>query len=135
MSEHLLKNHPLPVAGLLAIFSLPLHLFLPEAVSHALAALILALIAGIYIGFAVVADRLGQIILQLGVALGFTVFAVLAWMINPVWLAAGYVAHGLWDAAHHYRLSDVEFPRWYFPLCAAYDIIAGTGLALIWSFN
>lgn len=127
-----INDHPVPVAGILALISLPVHLLLPEDASYAGAAIVLGMIAGIYIGFAVVANRLDQILLQLFVALGFAGFALIAWMTNPIWIAAGYVAHGLWDAAHHFRLSKVAFPRWYIPLCAVYDILAGLGLAVIW---
>lgn len=135
MSDHQLKKHPIPIAGLLAIISVPIHFFLPQDASFAVAAVLLAVIAGIYVGFAVVADRTGQIMLQLGVALAFAGFAVIALLTNPVWIAAGYVAHGLWDAAHHFQLSDLKFPRWYIPMCAAYDIAAGIGLALIWTIR
>ena len=135
MSEHIIQKHPLPVAGLMAVLSVPVHLFLPSSWSYAFAAVLLALIAGIYVGFAVVNDRPQQIVLQLLVAILFAVFATVAWLVNPFWLAAGYAAHGLWDIAHHLRLSKLSFPRWYIPLCAAYDLAAGVGLALIWSIK
>lgn len=134
MTDHALKRHPVPVAGIIALISLPVHLVLPAQASYALAAIVLGLIAGIYIGFAVVSENQRQIVLQSIVALLFACLAVLVWLTNPILLAVGYVAHGLWDAAHHWRISDLAFPRWYIPFCAAYDVFAGIGLALIWSF-
>lgn len=129
---HLVHRHPLPAAGVLALISLPVHLFLPEQVSYAFAAILLGMISGIYVGFAVIANQMKQMLLQLGVALTFVGFSLFAWHYNPLSIAAGYIAHGLWDAAHHYRISDLAFPRWYIPLCAAYDILAGLGLFVIW---
>lgn len=133
MSGHILERHPVPVAGVLALVSLPIHVFLPANISYAFAALLIALIAGIYVGFAVVADDLTQIAIQLVVAICFMLSAMIAWLFSPVWIAAVYVAHGLWDAVHHFEISPTRFPKWYIPLCALYDVLAGVGLAVIWS--
>ena len=134
MTDHALRKHPVSVAGLLALISVPIHLFLPSDVSYAFAALLISLIAGIYVGFAVVADDISQIALQLAVALSFMSSALIAWLVSPVWIAAVYVAHGVWDAAHHFEISQTRFPKWYIPFCAFYDVIAGLGLFLIWTW-
>lgn len=133
--DHVVARHPLPVAGILALVTLPIQAVLPMELSMQFAAGILALIAGIYIGFAVLDGRLSRLAIETFVALLFSIFAITALAINPVWLAAGYIAHGIWDALHHTPLFDVEFPRWYIPMCAAYDVLAGIGLLVIWSLK
>ena len=132
-SPTILENHPVPIAGILALITLPVHLLLPIAISHLLAAGVLALIGGVYIGFAAIDGRTSRIILETCVGLAFAVFAMVSLQIEPLWLAAGYVFHGLWDALHHSPWFDVKMPKWYIPLCAAYDIAAGIGLFIIWS--
>lgn len=131
-SEQVLSKHPLPVAGLLAVVSLPIHLLLPENLSQAGAATVLAMIAGVYIGFAVQDGRLHLIALEAAVAIAFTVFAAIALLHNPLLIPLGYIAHGLWDAAHHRHRVQTDLPDWYIPLCALYDVLAGLGLWLIW---
>lgn len=132
MAQHILERHPIPAAGLLAIATIPFHLALPQQASELLAAGILALIGGIYIGFAVVDGRISRIALETFVAVLFAVFAMTLLALAPVWLAADYIAHGIWDAAHHSPLFDTHFPRWYIPACAVYDVIVGLALFLIW---
>lgn len=92
------------------------------------------MIGGVYIGFAVMDGRLSQLILEGVVAIAFVVYAMLALYINPLLLALGYILHGLWDTAHHSPLFDVKMARWYIPACAAYDIVVGIGLYIIWVF-
>lgn len=133
MTATVLEKHPLPVAGLLALVSLPIHALLPLQWSQMLAAGILALIGGVYIGFAAVDGRPWIITLETCVALLFAVGAMAALALSPWWIAAGYIAHGLWDWLHHTPAFDHTVPRWYIPLCAAYDVLAGVGLLLIWS--
>lgn len=133
--KSLLAKHPLPIAGLLALISLPIHAVLPEPLSMQLAAGILALIAGVYIGFAAKDGRISCLILETCVAVLFAVFAMVALAINPLWIVAGYIAHGAWDALHHSPFFDVEMPRWYIPMCAAYDVLAGIGLLIIWTLK
>ena len=127
-----IDRHPVPIAGLLAIASIPIHAVLPFWWSHQIAALVLALIAGVYIGFSVVDGRLKTIIIEVMVAIGFVGFAAGSMIYNPLWLPLGYIAHGLWDILHHSPLFNLKMPRWYIPLCAAYDILAGIGLWVIW---
>ena len=125
--------HPLPLAGLLALASLPLHLALPERASIVVAAVLLAAIGGIYVGFALLDGRPQVIIRECAVAAAFAAFAAFCLLHAPLALPLGYVAHGLWDALHHERGLTLAMPRGYVPLCAVYDVLAGAGLWLIWT--
>ncbi len=133
MHHHIFARHPIPAGGLLALATVPIHAIVPLAWSQSLAAGILALIGGVYIGFAALDGRSGQLALEGVVGVGFAIFSMAALEIEPWWLPVGYVAHGLWDAAHHSRLFDVTMPRWYILACAVYDIVAGLGLLAVWA--
>jgi hypothetical protein len=52
-------------------------------------------------------------------------------------LPAAYLAHALWDLAHHNRsnLRLVAIPQWYVPWCVMIDVIVGLGLIVIWHWN
>ena len=127
-------KHPLPVAGVLALASLPIHLLLPLNVSQALAAGVMCMIAGIYVGFAALDGRRSRLLIEGAVALSFTVASIAALLANPLLIALVYIAHGFWDAAHHKHGLQLSMPAWYVRFCAAYDVLAGIGLWLIWTY-
>jgi hypothetical protein len=100
---HALAVHPLLTGSGLAVLSLPLHLVLPPAISTVLAGLTLALIAGVYLGFAFADGRLSVMFTELFVALGFTGAALAGVIFWPAWTAIAIAAHGFWDWAHHHE--------------------------------
>jgi hypothetical protein len=62
---------------------------------------------------------------------------VSAWVV-PI----AYIAHGIWDYAHHEgskfasrSWKFVVVPAWYPPFCALYDWVAAATLAVIWSLR
>jgi hypothetical protein len=95
--------------------------WIPDPIAFHTAAL--ALIAGIYGGFAFADGRVGIILLE-GTAL--TAFAVLALMglwVAPVFVGVGLVLHGVWDLAHRPRGIPTRLPRWYPAFCATWDFV------------
>lgn len=128
----LLQKHPKAIGGILALLSVPIHAVLPFWWSHQFAALLLTAIAGIYLGFAVLDGRTTRLIREGVVALVFIGFSAFAMIYNPLWLPAGYIAHGIWDWLHHAPAFRLKMPSWYIPFCAVYDILAGVGIWLIW---
>ena len=129
---HIMATHPLFTGSGLAVLSLPLHLLLPAPTSVLLAALTLAFIAGVYLGFAFIDGRLWVITTELVIALAFTAAALAAALSWPAWVAVGIAAHGLWDWAHHRERVPTRMPRWYVPFCAIYDWVYAAGLRSIW---
>ena len=137
---HTIARHPVPVGALLGLATLPAHALLPLVWAEQLAALLLVLIAGVYLGFAALDGRAKVLLAETSAACAFVLFALWAVQRAPGWLPAGYAAHALWDLAHHRphretarraRL-DVRMPRWYVPFCVVVDAVAGAGIALIW---
>lgn len=114
------------------VLLLPAHVFLSEEPSIAFAAITLAVISGVYIGFGARNAQPGIMILEFGVAIAFAIAALLGWLFLPVLIPAALILHALWDWLHaHPRFHGVA-PTWYPPFCAVVDIVAGGGMLLIW---
>ncbi len=83
-------------------------------------ALGLALIATVYIGFAVADGRPKVLAVEAAVAALFVLIAAVAVTATPWLLVLGYAGHGLkdyWQERHQY----VANTRWWPPFCAAVD--------------
>jgi hypothetical protein len=92
-------------------------------------ALGLALIASIYIGFAVADGRWRVVAVEAFVALIFVVIAA-AGITGPAWiLAFGFAAHGVKDAWQQ-RTHFVSGTRWWPPFCAAVDWVVALAIVI-----
>ena len=92
-------------------------------------ALGLALIASIYIGFAVADGRQTRIVVESSVAAIFVVAAA-AGVTGSAWLLVfGLGGHGLKDLWQH-RTQFVADTRWWPPFCAAVDWLVAVILAI-----
>jgi hypothetical protein len=92
-------------------------------------ALGLALIAAIYIGFAVADGRPHVLAVETAVASAFVVVAAAA-VTGSAWLiVAGLAGHGLKDMWQH-RTGFVAGTRWWPPFCAAVDFVAASLIAV-----
>jgi hypothetical protein len=93
-------------------------------------ALSLALIAAVYIGFAVADGRPRVIAVETTVAGGFVVLAAVG-VTGPAWLlVAGFAGHGfkdLWQHRSHY----VANTRWWPPFCLVIDFVAAAILVVL----
>ena len=83
-------------------------------------ALGLAVIAAVYVGFAVADGRAKVIAVESGVALAFVLVAAVAVTGSPWWLVAGLAGHGLKDLWQH-RSHFVANTRWWPPFCMVVD--------------
>ena len=94
-------------------------------------ALGLALIAAVYIGFAVADGRPSVIVVECVVAAVFVVLAA-AGVTGSAWLlVVGFLGHGLKDLWQH-RSHYVANTRWWPPFCLVVDwVVAGAMVVLI----
>ena len=92
-------------------------------------ALGLALIASIYIGFAVADGRPTVIAVESTVATIFVIVAAAAVTATPWLLVLGLAGHGLKDLWQH-RRKFVANTRWWPPFCLVVDWIAATIIAI-----
>jgi hypothetical protein len=92
-------------------------------------ALGLALIASVYIGFAVADGRRTVLAIESGVATVFIVVAAAAVTGSPWLLVLGLVGHGLKDLWQH-RRQFVANTRWWPPFCLVVDAVAAAIIAV-----
>ena len=93
-------------------------------------ALGLALIAAVYIGFAVADGRPRVIAVETVVAAVFVVVGA-AGVTGPAWLlVAGFVGHGVKDLWQH-RTQFVANTRWWPPFCLVIDFVAAAILVVL----
>jgi hypothetical protein len=134
VEDSIFARRPIATAIALGVISLAPHFFLSPEMSLSFAAVLIGVIAGVYFGFAVVRSSNWEQLIELNVASSFGVAALLGNGVSPWFLPVAYLAHGLWDFAHHnsLRLRLVSIPQWYIPWCAIIDWIIGLGLSFIW---
>jgi hypothetical protein len=87
-------------------------------------ALFLALTACVYPG-ALLAQKARPWVAVAETGVGATVF-VCAWIgvaHDPLWIAIGYLVHGVWDWTHHVNRVPMRVAAWFPPLCAAFDVV------------
>jgi hypothetical protein len=93
-------------------------------IAFGLLAILLGMIASVYLGYALADGRLRAFQVEY---VGMVVFAALATISlarhSAPLLALGYLGHGLWDLVHHGRGVEVRMPWWYVPLCLGYDTV------------
>ncbi|WP_447750346.1 DUF6010 family protein [Sphingopyxis fribergensis] len=128
------ERRPVVTGIAVGIGSLLPHAFLSAQASLGFAAVLIALIAGIYFGFAVMNGSPRDQFVEFNVSGIFAVSGLLGLLYWPLLLPLAYFGHAAWDLAHHnrWRLPLVAIPRWYVPWCVIIDVIVGTGLLIIW---
>jgi hypothetical protein len=95
-----------------------------------MAALLLTLTAGAYIGFAVVRENQPGVGLDIALAVGFLLVAAATMVRDPrqalTIVAMAFAAHAIVDILHRPGiLPDGLTPRWYAVGCAVYDVYIG----------
>ena len=92
-------------------------------------AIVLALIASVYIGFAVADGRRTVFAVESSVATVFVVVAAAGVTGSPWLLVAGFLGHGLKDLWQH-RTHYVANTRWWPPFCLVVDWAAAMIIAV-----
>ena len=94
-------RRPILTAIAIGVGTLVPHFFLPPEASLGFAAVLIALIAGIYFGFAVMNGSARDQFVEFNVTGLFTVAALFGLLLWPILLPLAYFGHALWDLAHH----------------------------------
>lgn len=102
---------------------------LPPVPRITLLGLLLALTAGIYMGFAWLDGRRPWLAIESLVGLALLGVALLGLVVHPLFIAAGFVAHVPWDLLHH-KAIQTRIARWVPPACLLYDL--GIALAILY---
>ncbi|MCY1268793.1 hypothetical protein D9M68_134420 [compost metagenome] len=131
------SRRPVATGIAVGVGSLLPHALLSPDASLGFAAVLIALIGGIYFGFAVTNGDSRQQLIEFNVSGLFALAGLLGLLSWPLLLPLAYFAHAMWDLAHHHRsrLPLVSIPRWYVPWCVVIDLIIGAGLLVLWRNN
>lgn len=115
------------VAGaVLGGFTLIVPALLSRRAAFGLLAILLGMIASVYLGYALNDGRLRIFGIEYVGLVAFTALATVALTrASGVLLGLGYLGHGLWDGIHHRRAVDTVMPWWYVPGCLGYDAVVG----------
>jgi len=113
---------PALLGAALSLLFIPLLMELRD-ISLDLLALILAASGGVYWGVAASETRKGIRAMEGGAGLAFVAMAMLGLWWTSLWIAAGYVLHGVWDLMHHPRRIHTGIRRWFPPFCATFDLL------------
>ena len=97
-----------------------------------LLAILLAALATIYLGAALSAGRTSQVLMEGFAACAFIALATLGVWRSPRFLVIGYLAHGLWDLAHHRGGPPSRIAAWWPPFCLVYDWVIAGAVCLRW---
>jgi hypothetical protein len=89
--------------------------------AYDLLTLILAFTGGIYYGVALREGSRRRLIGETLAGGGLTILAALALWWNPLFLAVGFAAHGVWNLAHHTGRVKHGIRRWFPPMHATWE--------------
>jgi hypothetical protein len=106
------------------------HRLIAELRLAQMAALLLALTAGAYIGFAVLRENQPGVGMDIALAVGFFLVAAVTMVRDPrqalTIVAIAFAAHAVVDVLHRPgMLPDALTPRWYAVGCAVFDLYIG----------
>ncbi len=92
---------------------------------------VLIVIAGLYLLFAVQAGSTGALVAETIPALLFVATAVFGYRKTPWLVVAGLALHGVFDFFHHGLIANPGVPVWWPGWCLAYDVVAAAYLAAL----
>lgn len=90
---------------------------------------VLTVIALLYDLFAVMGGSLAALRAELVGSAVFVIAVVIGFRRNLWIVAAGLVAHGVYDVFHPQLIANPGVPAWWPAFCATYDVVAGLCLA------
>ncbi|UGB30570.1 DUF6010 family protein [Metabacillus sp. B2-18] len=111
------------VGILLALLVCKLFFSFSSPFSYQLFALFLAYTACVYLGAALSDSRVKWISIEFGLSCLFFNLAFLGLIFSPLWIAVGYLLHGVWDLLHHPKIIQTKVVKWFPPLCAVFDLV------------
>lgn len=99
-------------------------------------AVLLTLIAAVYIVFALQNRLAAGVGLELIGVVSFTLLALAGLWASPWFIVVGLVLHGVWDVLHHngWDVVKTKVPQGYIPFCAGYDWLLALFLGVRLSF-
>ena len=91
---------------------------------------VLMVIASYYVLFAVMGASRSALVVEIVVASGFLLVALLGFKRNLWFAVAAIIGHGVFDFVHHWFIENPGVPRWWPGFCLTFDVILGAWLAV-----
>lgn len=91
---------------------------------------VLIVIASYYVLFALMAPSGRALVIEILVASGFLLLAIIGYKRNLWLVAIAIVGHGVFDSVHHLLIQNPGVPRWWPGFCLVFDVILGVLLAV-----
>ena len=92
---------------------------------------VLCVVASYYVLFAAMGGSFSALVAESATLTVFALVALLGFKSNLWWVAAALAGHGAFDFVHGFVIQNAGVPVWWPPFCAAYDVAAGGGLAVL----
>ncbi len=109
----------------LAVLTAIIGLYLPTFPALDFFAILLSVIAGLYVGFSFADGRADKIAIEISFALAISACALFG-MWKWIWLIpVGYLSLTIWSAWHYYFYLGARVKAWFAPLCALYCGLIG----------
>src|ERR1700747_278487 len=90
---------------------------------------VLIVVASYYVLFAVMGASGRTLVIEIAVASGFLLLAIIGYK-KSLWLVPiGLVGHGVFDIVHHLAIENPGVPHWWPGFCSAFDVTLGGVLA------
>jgi hypothetical protein len=91
---------------------------------------VLIVIASYYVLFALMGASTRALMIEIVVASGFLMVAIIGYKRNLWLIAIALVAHGIFDIVHRLLFENPGVPRWWPGFCLVFDVILGGLLAM-----
>src|SRR5207249_958733 len=91
---------------------------------------VLIVIASYYVLFAAMGASRRALIIEIIVASGFLLSAVLGFRKNLGLIVAALIGHGIFDFVHRFFIDNPGVPQWWPGFCLAFDVLLGIFLAV-----
>ena len=91
---------------------------------------VLIVIASYYVLFAAMGASRRALIIEIIVASGFLLSAVLGFRKNLGLIVAALIGHGIFDFVHRFFIDNPGVPHWWPGFCLAFDVLLGIFLAV-----
>jgi hypothetical protein len=86
---------------------------------------VLIVVASYYVLFALMRASRRTLIIEVIVASGFSLFAILGFKRNLWIVVSALVGHGVFDLVHHFFIDNPAVPHWWTGFCFAFDVLLG----------
>jgi len=118
------------VGVLLSLATIVLAVVIGFARERSFYSTVLCVVATYYILFAAMGASGRILVIEIAIASGFILFALLGFRWNFWLVAAALMGHGIFDFFRHGFIANPGVPHWWPGFCMAFDVIFGGWLAL-----